>query len=89
MVFLFSGEKSGEQREIAALLRRFGVSVIPFAPGSAFRQTERDDPVTAIFTAGCEPFCGLRLPAAATGVCEEGDRTALQIFKDRYGWYRP
>ena len=91
MVFLFSERNSREEEEITEILCRngAGITATGMPPSSAsfplfiIRNPDILEAANgvAIFTSDCRAFSRRALPFPLTGVCEQGNHTALSIFK--------
>ena len=92
MVILFSGRKDRFEREIIEILTKYGAFYISdksvlenkntFTIISAYKKTNINlTHGIAVFTENSERFVSQELPIGIIGVCEDKNKTALEIFK--------
>lgn len=92
MVILLSNRKSKREKEIVKILKKYGGNFISdkilsenggkFTIISIYKKTEISlDKGIAVFVEKNIRFKEQKLPIGIVGICEENDKTALEIFK--------
>lgn len=92
MVILFSGRKSSVEKEIIKILTGCGANYISdkmvaasdggFTIISEYKKTEiKLKKGIAVFIDDTDRFSGQSFPAGITGICEESNEKALELFK--------
>lgn len=93
MVILFSGRKSPVEREIISILTSYGADYIsdkrvyagdgPFTIISEYKKTDINvKSGVAVFIDDTDRFEGQIFPKGITGVCEDTNQKALEIFRE-------